>query len=365
MRIVLKKNFFTDKEKLFFESEDIKVSIFKFETGVEAVRLQNDLGHIIVLPFKGQMIWEAVFNGRELNMYRENKTEPKKHGTFFLDAAYGVFYFHCGALRMGSPSEDDNHPLHGELPYADYEEAELLVGNDERGRYTGITGTFTYNRGFGPCYAAHPLTKIYSKSSLLNISIEIENISNYPMELMYMAHINFRPTENARIVQSNPWTPEAMPLCEYNPRHFILPDGYDALAEKLKQHPKLTEVFKPGVMYDPEVTFYLNAPAVDADGYAHIMQILPDGTADFLKYKPSELNHAMRWISKTADQQGLSLAFPATCTNEGYNIEKKNGRVKEIAPKSSFRTSFTTGCLDKEDAVKEEALIYNLDNKEN
>ena len=357
MRVVLKKNFFVEKEKLFLETKDLKVALYKYESGVEAMRIQNDLGYIIVLPFKGQMIWEAVFNGRFLNMSRVGKYEPR-FADHYLDGAFGTYFFHCGASRMGVPAKDDNHPVHGELPYANYDEASLVVDTDEKGTFVGIGGVFRYNRGFGPCYEAHPLTKVYSGSSLMDISIQIENRSNHPMELMYMAHLNSRPVDNARIVQSHAWTPKDMPL--YVPSNFEMPDDYRQLTDKLRVDPRQTEVLKPGVMYKPEITFYLNAPRVDANGWTHFMQVLPDGTADVLRYKPSELNHALRWLCRTIDQDAMSMAFPSTANVEGYNIEKKCGRVRELPPGGSFSMSLTAGCLNKEDALKEEALIQKI-----
>ena len=357
MRVVLKKNYFVEKEKLFLETEDLKVFIYKYETGIEALKIQNDLGYIIVLPFKGQMIWEAKFNGRLLNMSRVDKYEPKP-ANHYLFGAFGTYFFHCGALRMGVPAKDDDHPVHGELPFADYDEAELVVGTDEKGTYVGIGGVFRYNRGFGPCYEAHPLTKVYSRSSLMDISIRIENHSNSPMELMYMAHLNSRPVDNARFVQCHAWTQQDMPL--FVPRNFEMSDDYRQMTDKLKADPRLTEVLKPGVMYEPEVSFNLNAPRVDEDGWTHIMQVLPDGTADVLRYKPSELNYALRWLCRTADQDAMSMAFPSTSGVEGYNIEKKEGRVRELPPKGSFSMSLTAGCLSKEDAAKEEALIQKI-----
>jgi hypothetical protein len=357
MRVVLKKNFFVEKEKLFLETEDLKVSLYKYETGIEALRIQNDLGYIIVLPFKGQMVWEAMFNGRLLNMSRVGKYQPKP-ADHYLFGAFGTYFFHCGALRMGVPGEGDDHPVHGELPYADYDEAELVVGTDEKGTYVGIGGVFRYNRGFGACYEAHPLTKVYSRSSLMDISLRIDNLSDYPMELMYMAHLNCRPVDNARFVQCHAWTPQDMPL--YVPKNFEMPDDFRQMADKIRANPKLTEALTPGVVYKPEVTFYLNAPRVDEDGWTHFMQVLPDGTADVLRYKPSELNHALRWLCRTGDQDAISLAFPSTANVEGYNIEKKSGRVRELPPKGSFSMSLTAGCLNKEDAAKEEALIQRI-----
>jgi len=365
MRVTLKKNYFVEKEKLFLEVEDIKVFLYKFETGIDALRIENSLGYIIVLPFKGQLIWEAKFNGRILNMHRIDKYEPKP-SDFYLGAAFGTYFFHCGALRMGCPVPGvDDHPLHGELPYADYDEAELQVGTDEKGTYVGIGGLFRYNRGFGSCYHAYPLTKVYSKSSQMDISIQIENRSNYPMELMYMAHLNSRPVDNARIVQCNPWTPEEMPSRDltrvYVPGVTTSPE-FLAQADRIKKDPRLTEVFRPEEvhLYKPEAGFYLEGPRVDADGWTRIMQVLPDGTADILRYKPSELDRALRWICRTADQQGFALAFPSTADVEGYTEEKRLGHVKELAPRSSFYTSITVGCLNREEAEKEEAIIKKI-----
>ena len=357
MRVRLHKRYFSEKEKLFLEEEDIKVFLYKFETGMEAIRIQNDLGHIIVLPYKGQMIWEAMFNGRLLNMSRVEKHQPKftKH---YLSGAFGTYFFHCGALRMGVPSAEDDHPVHGELPYADYDEAELVVGTNEKGTYVGIGGVFRYNRGFGPCYEAHPLTQVYSRSSLMDISLRIENRSNDPMELMYMAHLNSRPVDKARFVQCNPWTPEDMPL--FIPRNFDATDDYKQFTDKLRSNPRLTEVLEPGVMYTPEVSFHLNAPRVDEAGWTHIMQVLPDGTADVLRYKPSELDYALRWLCRTTNQDAISMAFPATASVEGYTIEKREGRVRVLPPKGSFSMSLTAGCLNEEDAKKEEALIQKI-----
>ena len=360
MLFEIKREFFTDKEDVIFTWGDLKASLYKFKSGVEAVRLSNALGYITVLPFKGHTIWEASFNERILNMHREGKKEPKYIHDYFLDSCYGVYLFHCGALRMGCPAEDDDHIMHGELPCAVYDDCQLMIGTDERGDYLGITGTFSYNRGFGPIYEARPIAKIYSKSSTMELVMRIDNCSNYPMELMYMAHINYRPIDNAKIIQSHPWTPEAMPLRDYVPSHFEIPDDYRELTAKLKKDPRLTETMIPGIIYKPEVAFYLDAPVVDDDGWIHLMQKLPDGTADFLRYKPTELDHAMRWITKTADQQGLALAFPSTANVEGYNNEKKAGHVKEIAPKGFYQATMITGVLTKEEAAAEEALINKL-----
>jgi hypothetical protein len=68
MEIALKKPFFPERECVFTSQGSLRCSLFLYSTGVEAVRIENELGHIIMLPFKGQQIWDAVFHGRRLAM---------------------------------------------------------------------------------------------------------------------------------------------------------------------------------------------------------------------------------------------------------------------------------------------------------
>lgn len=90
MIVNLRKHYFTEKEHLFFQENDIKVYLFRYESGVEAIRIENSRGYIVVLPYKGQMIWEAFFNGRYLNMFHIQKSEAK-NVNYFLDS-YGSFF---------------------------------------------------------------------------------------------------------------------------------------------------------------------------------------------------------------------------------------------------------------------------------
>jgi hypothetical protein len=206
---------------------------------------------------------------------------------------------------------------------------------------------------------------MHGGSSLLDVSMRIDNVSNYTMELMYLFHVNTRPVDNSRIVQCNPWTPEAMPARE-QPLGGKVPGqddrsaDFDELNARIKKDPGLTRFIRPGDVYKPEVGFYLADPRTDADGWTRVMTVLEDGTADFIKYKPSELNHAMRWLCKTANQEGMGMAFPATCGVEGYTAEKKLGHVRELHPKGFFESAITIGSLNKEEAEKEEKIIDEI-----
>lgn len=261
---------------------------------------------------------------------------------------------------MGCPTEADNHPLHGELPYAPYDKAWLYSGENKRGAYIAVSGSYLYNRGFGPCYSSVPYVKVYSGSSLLEISVTIENLANDSMELMYQAHLNWSPIDYGRIVQSYGWTPEDMELRMSVPRHFEVAPEYRSFQEKLKKDPGLTQVLRPEDAYCPEVCFYMHNPKTDSDGQVHIMQVHPDGCADLLLYKPSECEYGIRWISKTPNQNGLGLSFPSTCYPEGYTVEKNASRVKILCPGGKFSCTLTAGALTPAEATREEEIIKTL-----
>ena len=357
VKVALRRGWFTEKEQVLADTGILKATIFVYESGVRAVKLTNEQGQIIVLPFKGQQIWNASFRGRTLNM--KTMYRQPKDAEHFLDT-YGCFLMHCGPLRMGCPGPEDDHVLHGDLPYADYDEASLVMGEDEQGQYMGVTGTFDYNRAFGEKYQARPLVKIHEGSSLIDISMEIGNRSHYPMELMYMAHVNFRPVEHGRIVQSVDWTQESMRVRTAIPDHVEAAPDFVEFLGKLEDDPKLTEVIRPDDVYDPEIAFFIQSPKVDSNGWSHFMQVHPNKSADYIRYKPQELDHNTRWISRTADQAGLGLALPATCDPEGYTAEKKKGNIKEIPARSSVSFSVVAGHLPEAEADQMEQLIAEL-----
>ncbi len=220
--IHLQESFFVEKEKVLFESGALTASTFIYSTGIRAVRLSNDMGHIVMLPYNGQMIWEAVFEGRSIGMktlYGEPRNVP-----FWLDT-YGCYFMHCGALRMGCPGPEDTHPIHGELPYARYDSAAVVAGADKRGEYIGLTGVYEYNRGFAEKYHAKPVVRLYKGSGMLDIGMDIENLTGYPMELMYMAHINNRAVTGGEFVQSFGAVPENMSIRATPPSHNSVGEG--------------------------------------------------------------------------------------------------------------------------------------------
>lgn len=359
-RITLRKSLFTEKERFFFNYKSLVVSTFIYESGIHAVKIKNKDGYIIMLPFKGQQIWEAFFDGRSLRM-KSLFDEPRDTENFIN--SYGCFMMHCGALRMGCPGPEDDYQLHGELPYATYPKAELIYGEDEKGIYVGVTGEFEYKKGFADYYRAIPTVKLHEKSSKIDILMDIENLSNYPMELMYMCHVNFSPSDNGEILQTLSWENTDMVVRTTIP-DFVKPSKkYLNFLQQLKVNPKETKILKVEDEYDPEICFSFNNVKTDNQGFAHFMQKHEDGKSDYVSYKPEEFPLGTRWILKAKNNKVLGLALPATANSDGYTIEKKKGHVQEILPKTKVSFSVVAGALDEKGTEKMAKEIDIINNK--
>jgi hypothetical protein len=350
--ISLDPSAFRDGERVLVQHGRLAASGFLFSSGVCGVRLKNELGNVILLPFQGQQVWSAEFGGRNLAM-RSLFTEPRPVHEFLEN--FGGLLLHCGATAMGSPSKEDTHPLHGELPNAPYSTAFLAIGEDERGEYIGLGGEYVHIVAFGSCYSARPSLRLHGGSSLLAMSMTISNLRNSPMELMYLAHINFRPVDDGRLVYSAPCDPEHIHVRSSLPG-FIQPRaGYLEFIEELKHHPEKHNVLRAELIFDPEVVFGIRYLA-DAQGWAHCMQVHPDGSADYVRHRPDQLDHGIRWISRTADQDALGFE-PATAEVEGYLAEKRKGNIKVLPPKGQFHCNVEFGALSPREVKDVEARI--------
>jgi hypothetical protein len=353
----LHKNQFSEKELPLCELGALKASSFLFDSGVHAVRVSSPRGHIIVLPYQGQQIWDAVFDGRRLTMasyFPQPVSSPR------LLESYGAFLYHCGALRMGNPGPEDNHPLHGELPAAPYSDAWLIAGEDAGGTYLGVSGAFRYTKAFGDKYTATPSVKLYENRTVLDVSITIENHAHYPMDLMYMCHVNFLPAENGEIVQAAGWDTKDMVLRSSIPSHVKPTPEFLAFMESLKKNPGVTRVLRPQDTYNPEIVFYLRNLRTDARGMTHMLQKHPDGSSDYVGYSVKEFDHTVRWILKHDDQKVNGMALPSTCDPEGYTAEKKKGNVRTIPALGTASFSVTTGYFNKAETREMEGTIRGL-----
>ncbi len=355
----LSPNFFSEREKTIVSQGELSASAFLFESGVAGLRLQNSRGELVMLPYQGQQIWSAVMDGRNLTM-KSMFDEPNLTRNYL--ETYGGFLIHCGVTAMGVPSAGDSHVLHGELPNAPFQQAYVVLGIDEKGSYIGLGGVYHHTMAFSSNYLAKPLVKLYENSAMFDVTLEVENLKNSSMELMYLAHINYRPVNNGRLVYSAPSTPDYIKVRTKIPTHIKFPDGYKEMVEDLAKHPEKHNVLSPNKKYDPEVVLFVDYLA-DENGWGHTMQVLPDGSADYIKHKPKQLDHGVRWICRTADQDALGMIEAATAEPEGYTAEKAKGNIKIVKPKSTWRCEMEMGVIDKKDAAKVEKAVNAINRK--
>jgi len=352
----LSKEFFRDRERILLQHGDLSVSTFLFETGVAGLRFRNELGQLVLLPFQGQQIWSMEFCGRNLTM---KSMFPEPRATRAYLETYGGFLIHCGVTAMGVPGEKDTHPLHGELPNAPYLKAAVAAGQDSRGSYVALRGEYQHTVAFSYNYLACPEVRLYSMSTRVPISMAIQNLKQTPMELMYLAHANFRPVDNGRLVYSARLTPEHVRVRTSIPSHIRPPAGYENFLAELEDHPERHHVLKPGLTFDPEVVFFIDYLA-DPSGLAHTLQVHPDGSADFLSHRPDQLRFGIRWICRTADQDALGLCLPATAEVEGYHAEKAKGHLRVLPPGAATRFDFEAGYLAAPEAKEMAARIEKI-----
>ncbi len=347
---------FTERERVLVEHGPLTASVFRYDSGVAALRLRNELGELILLPFQGQQIWSASFGGRSLTM-KSMFSQPNPTRSYL--ETYGGFLVHCGALAMGVPSGADTHPLHGELPNAPYQRAWLVAGEDDRGLYLALSGEYEHTVAFTAHYVARPEVRLYAGASVFPVSITISNLKRTPMDLMYLAHANFRPVDYGRLVYSAVCDPEHVRVRKSIPSHVKTLPGYAEFLAELTEHPERHNVLLPGLAFDPEVVFFIDYIADDT-GWAHSLQVHPDGSADYIAHRPDQLDHGIRWICRTPDQDALGLCLPATAEPEGYHAELAKGNVRSLAGGASVRFDMAMGYLAPDETARMEEKIARL-----
>jgi hypothetical protein len=347
---------FGPAERTLVERGPLRVAVFRFDSGVEGLRLENELGHLVMLPFQGQQIWSARFGGRELTM-RSMFDQPRPTRAYLEN--YGGFLLHCGATAMGVPGPGDTHPLHGELPNAPFQRAWVVLGEDEKGEYLALGGQYQHTVAFTANYVAEPLVKLYAGSSLFEVSMTIANLRRAPMELMYLAHANFRPVNGSRLVYSARCTPEHVRVRRNIPAHVRTDPGFIEFLDELGRHPDGHEHLTADQIFDPEMVFYIDYLA-DEQGWAHTLQVLPDGSADYVRHRPEQLGKGVRWICRTGDQDALGMVLPATAEPEGYAAEKAKGNLVLLPPQGRFHFDLEMGTLSASAAGQVAQTIARL-----
>ena len=334
----------------------LKASIFLFDSGVAAVQLENGVSELNMLPFQGQQIWSATFGGRNVTM-KSMFSQPQPTTDYVQ--TYGGFLLHCGFTAMGVPTEEDDHPLHGELPNAPFQQAWLVLGEDEGGEYIGLGGQYQHTVAFMYNYTATPFVKLYVDAKEVQVSLRCRNCKNTPMEFMYLAHANYRPVDGGRIVYSAKVSPQTVRVRRSIPSHVSPGPAYLEFLNRLGERPEDHHILDANLAFDPELVFSIDYKA-DEEGWAHTLQVHPDGNADYVRHRPDQLPIGVRWISRTPDQDALGLVLPSTAEPEGKAAEEAKGNVKELEGGGTWRCDYVLGTLDAHEVGAVEEKIAGI-----
>lgn len=357
VKVELKRAFFTSTEQEIFTVGEISVSLFRYDSGVEALRLKNSRGHLLVLPFMGQMVWDAVFDGVCLSM-KDMFKQP--HPATGILETYGCFAYHSGLLRNGCPSPEDTHPLHGEMPCAPMDRAYLVCGEDKQGMYVSLVSEWEYVMGFGSHYLASPRILLRPKESLFDLEMNVKNLSEAPMDLMYISHVNFGLVKGGKIFQAAGFTPSDTCVRTSIPGHVQPTPAYLKLIDELAKHPERAEVLKDVERYNPEQVFFMRNLKSDKKGLTHMMVRRPEKDGFYMSWSPKEMPKTIRWLLCNSDQEVGSFALPGSCEPEGYLAEKIKGNVRRLAGGKSARFKVRLGYLDRKAADATQDVIANL-----
>ncbi|WP_428929584.1 DUF4432 family protein [Marinibacterium sp. SX1] len=354
-RIPLANALFDGRETTVFETPDWQVVSFRYRTGIAGLRISGRHSESVVLPFRGQQIWDLRLGGESVGM-RGMTDEPQNSAT--LADSFGAFFFHCGLMGTGAPGPGDDYPQHGELPLAAMTEAWLEFG-DTTGRALTLRSRYRHASLYKTHYLAEPYIRFSPDEAQIAIGIRVENHSGNPMPFQYMGHPNFRPVDGARLAYSAQYSGTSVRLHTAMPDEDTSDPGRLALLQKLTLSPCDHHDMPAGQRFDPEVVFEIDYLS-DADGWAHSLQLHPDGTSDAVSHQTQTCPRALRWISRTADIDAIALVEPATSWLGGFSAEKAAGRVPILAPGGVWQTEMRIERLDRVQTTERLAEIDDI-----
>ena len=349
MKINLQRSFFTGIKKELLTYGSFKVDAFKYASGVEALEIENEKCSFIFTPFKGQQIWHFKVGGEEISMQTDVK-EPQDTMVYLKN--YGGFMYHCGVISFGAP--DSEHPHHGEIPNEIYDSAYISCGEDEKGKYICLGGELNHNTAFVRKYKFSPCIKIYENESIFKINVSLENLRNYPMEYMYLCHINFKPFEGAKLIYSAKKDAEHIKIYRTDGSKELV-TYFDALEKDITI---MDTVGAEGQCYDPEICFGIKYET-DENNRAYTMQYTPEGSC-FVTHPADILCNGVRWISRTKNEDALGMVLPATGEHLGYNNAKEKGQIKVLGANETLNFYMEAGYVEKEESEKLKSKIEKI-----
>ncbi|WP_172188118.1 DUF4432 family protein [Lentilactobacillus kribbianus] len=336
-KINLYKDNFQEQARVLMENDEFIISSFKYDSGVEALKVQNSRGYLTILPFEGLMIWDAVFDGFDLKM--KNTFKQPYPGKQITDS-YGPFQFHSGLLASGNPGPEDDHYAHGEFPLTSMDSSFIEINEDA----VTVSSQVEYVKGFGDHYFANPSVTLKKGSALLDIKMFVKNLSDYQeMPLQYLTHINYKFVKGAQISQNIPET--AFHLRESIPDHIHPTKEWLAFTKQIAASGQLINELDKEEHFDPEIVYFGDDLNQQVDQAEFEMKMDRQHTV-MVSFNTKEFPNVTRWLMYNPDLQVAAFALPATSRTEGRTAAKKAGTLIMLQPGESRQFEVTTGLKD-------------------
>ncbi|MBZ6010995.1 DUF4432 family protein [Leuconostoc gelidum] len=333
VRINLQHNYFTEKEIILLKNSEFTVSTFKYLSKVEGLKIANSRGYLIVLPFEGLMIWDAIFDDLDLKM--KNTFKQPRNGDSIVDS-YGAFQFHSGLLANGNPGVKDTHQPHGEFPLSIMDSSFLEINENE----ITIRSQKEYIKGFGAHYFAEPAVTMTKSSALFDIKMTVKNMSNFDsMPLQYMVHLNYNFIEGSKINQNIP--DNAFNLRESVPDHIHPTKEWISYTSELENKKILVNSLDNIQYFYPEIVYF--ADRLDKLTKVAKFSMVMDNHVAKVAFNTTEFPYLTRWLMYNPDMQVAAFALPATSRSEGYTQAKNAGSLIFLNPQESRHFKVTTG----------------------
>ena len=344
LTLVLTHDMFTASPRTLVRSDEWTVETKTYPTGIAALTIRNARGYVEVLPFMGQIIWDAAFDGQPLRM--TSMFDAPRPATKIEDT-YGCFAFHSGLLSAGCPSPEDDHELHGEFPCAEMDSAELIVSDES----IAVRSSREYIKGFGHHYLAVPSVRLDAGSSMFEIDLDVTNLSAYaPMPLQYMCHMNHRFLEGATMHQD---IPGGFRLRESIPAHVTPTPRWTEINERILAGDTDPDTLAGAEEFDPEIVYF--ADHLPADGSElEFTMTSPEGFSFVTAFDPAQFPVATRWILWNPDQKVAAFVLPGTSRPEGRLAAERAGTLISLPAGGTRSFRVRTGLRSAEDAATTE-----------
>lgn len=337
-RLFLDRNEFISREAVFEKINGFEVAKYLSDTGVQMLRIKNDTIDLVFLPFQGQQVWSAKFNGRDITL-KSLVTEPIITRDDYL-GNYGGFLVHCGPNVLGGPVEGMKHAIHDELPNASYNRAYLCVGKDSNeDDYIELRGEFLRQIAMTGSYLAQPCVRITMGSPIVTAGMKITNLSNVELPIAYMAHMNFLPISKSKIVSTRDMSPGKFVVRNGFPSHVKPGKEILEYMERVSTDPKVANEVPEAYMCDPELVAYVNDFG-DEFGNSHTFALHPNGESDYVTYNVSQAKNSLYVVQRTHLHDSICIAAPSTAGVEGVEVETAKGNMIFLKKDESYSVDF-------------------------